>query len=76
MITTMLYNVENKVKSLGFPQNPEERERQITIIPRDNIPESKNTVACKIHWPKDYPTIADYGELRHCDLLSVFDYVK
>ena len=54
----MLHNVENKVKSLGFPQNPEERERQITIIPRDNIPESKNTVACKIHWAKDYPTIA------------------
>ena len=31
------YNAESKVKKCKLPQSPEERNRWITIIPRNNI---------------------------------------
>ena len=58
------YNPENKVKTFRLPRNIEEKERWRKIIPRDNLPDNKNTVVCERHWPQNYPTILDYGKLR------------
>ena len=57
----MLCNTENKVKMFRLPQNPEKK-RWITLIPRDDISDSKDAIICERHWPKDYPTIIDYGK--------------
>ena len=43
------YNAENKVKTCKPPRNPEEKKRCKTIIPRDNIPGSKDIVDCERH---------------------------
>ena len=70
------YNPENKVKTFRLPRNIEEKERWRKIIPRDNLPDNKNTVVCERHWPQNYPTILDYGKLRPKDPPSVFECVK
>ena len=58
---TSNYNAENKVKTFSLPKNPEERMRWITIIPRENIPNSKTLLfvrhSCLSHRPKDHPTL-------------------
>ena len=50
------YDKQTKVKFYRLPRNLEERERWHTIIPRDNIPDTKNTVVCEKPWPENYPT--------------------
>ena len=47
---------QTKVKVYRLPRNLEERERWLTIIPGDNIPDTKNTVLREKHWPENYPT--------------------
>ena len=42
----------------------EERERWLSIIPRDIIPDIKNAVVCEKHWPGNYLTKVDYGKER------------
>ena len=53
-------------------KNLEERKRWLSIIPRDNIPDTKNTVACEKHWPENYPTKLYYGKETTRDHHSVF----
>ena len=69
-------NAENKVKTFRLSRNPEYRKSWITIIPRDNIPGSKNNIVCERRWSKDYSTIANYGKLRPRDRPFVFDCIK
>ena len=41
------YNAENKAKAFRLQQNPPKKNGWITIIPKENIPDSKYTVACE-----------------------------
>ena len=70
------YNPQNRVKTFRLPRNIEERKRWIVIIPRDNVPDTNNTVVCERHWSKNYSTVTDYGKLRPRDAPSVFDCIK
>ena len=70
------YNKQTKVKVFRLPRNLGQRKRWLTIIPRDNIPDTKNTVVCEKHWPENYPTKLDYGKERPRDPHSVFTWVK
>lgn len=46
------------------------------LLPRDNIPDKKDTVVCERHWPPGYPTIVHYGKERPRDPPSVSNCVK
>ncbi|XP_047138875.1 THAP domain-containing protein 2-like [Hydra vulgaris] len=70
------YNPQNRVKAFRLPRNIEERKRWIAIIPRDNIPDTNNTVVCERHWPKGYLNVSDYGKLRPRDAPLVFSCIK
>ena len=48
------YDDNNKVKVFRLPKDPKERKRWTDAIPRDNIPESHDTVICERHWPSNY----------------------
>ena len=50
--------------------------RWTTIIPRDKIPDSSDTVVSKRHRPKDYPKIIDYEKLCARNPPSMFDCIK
>ena len=43
------YYSTNKVKVFRLPIDPEEREHWLKIIPRDNMPDTANTVVCERH---------------------------
>ena len=51
------YDNDLKEKIFRLPKNNEEREKWLKIIPRDNKPDSKNTVVCERNWPKGYETM-------------------
>ena len=70
------YDDANKEKTFRLPRVEEERQRWLAIIPRSNIPKSKDTVVCERHWPEGYPTVLDYGKSRPRDPPSVFSCVK
>ncbi|XP_065672039.1 THAP domain-containing protein 2-like [Hydra vulgaris] len=70
------YNKENKVKVFRLPTNKEERTQWISIIPRDNILDSDNTVVCERHFPPNYITIIKHGKMRPRDPPSLFTCVK
>ena len=57
-------------------REPDERSRWIKAIPRDNIPDHKNTSICEDHWPSGYETISRYGKLRPLYAPSVFKNIK
>ena len=67
---------QTKVKVYRLPRNLEERERWLTIIPRDNTPDIKNLVVCEKHWPQNSPKKLDYGKERARDPTSVSTCVK
>ena len=48
----------------------------MAVIPRDNIPDKKDTVVCKRNWPVGYFLSKDYGKERPRDPPSVFTCVK
>ena len=70
------YDNNSKEKVFHLSKNKEEREKWLKIIPRDNTPDSKNTVACETHWPKGYETMQCYGKLRPRYPSSVFTGIK
>ena len=70
------YNKQTKVKFYRLPRNLEERQKWLTIIPRENIPDTKNIVVWEKHWSENYPTKLDYGKGRPRDPPSVFTCVK
>ena len=44
------YNDENKVKVFRLSEDEIERRRWLLAVPRNNIPDSKNTVIYERHW--------------------------
>jgi hypothetical protein len=55
---------------------PDERSRWLKAIPRDDIPNHKNTSICEEHWPSGYETITRHGQLRPRHAPSVFKGFK
>ena len=61
-----------------FPNEPGDdvrKERWKKAIPRDNIPDHKDTVICHNHWPKDARMVKVRGKLRPFDPPSIFTCV-
>ena len=48
----------------------------LSFIPRDNMPEYKDTAVSEDHWPTDYPKVIYYGKKRLRDPSSDFLCVK
>ena len=69
------YDNDSKEKVFRLPKN-KESEKWLKIIPRDNTPDSKNTVVCERHWPKGYEAMLCYGKLRPRHTLPVFTCIK
>ena len=46
-----------KVRVFRLPSDPVERERWVRTIPRDNIPDSPDTVVCEKHFPPGFATV-------------------
>ena len=55
---------ENKEPVFRLPKDPEEKQRWINSIPRDNIPDTAHTVVCERHWDPGYETIYKNGVKR------------
>ena len=71
------YNDENRVKVFRLPTDAEEKSRWIKAIPRDNIPNSKDTVVCERHWPEHYPTVSTFGgKSRPANPPTIFECVS
>ena len=69
------YNEENKEKVFRLPSEEIERKRRLAAIPRDNTPDSKDTIVCERHWPQNCSTITLFGKLRPSNPPSVFNCV-
>ena len=52
----------DKICMYRLPKDSEERERWLKSIPRDNIPQSKDTVVCEKHWPVNFEKVLVYGK--------------
>ena len=66
------YDSTNKVTVFRLPKDKDERERWMKAIPRDNIPDSPNTVVCIKHFPEGFETVSVKGKLRPKNPPSVF----
>lgn len=69
------YSAVDKVTVYRLPRDLAERERWIKAIPRDNIPNTPNTVVCIKHFPEDFETVSVKGRLRPKDPPSIFPNV-
>jgi len=70
------YDSNSKEKVFRLPSDKSERARWLSVIPRDNTPDTKYTVVCERHWPIGYETITYYGKQRPSNPPSVFSCVK
>ena len=70
------YDADNKESTFRLPADEGERARWLASIPRDNIPDSKNTVVCERHWPSNYAAVTIRGKKRPADPPSIFNCVK
>ena len=69
------YNKENKKKVFRLPPAETKRNRWSATLPRDNIPESKDTVVCEGTWRQNYAQIIVRGKSRSSTPPSVFSCV-
>ena len=70
------YDEEKRVKVFRFPRDQSERQSWVQAIPRENIPNSRDTVVCTRHFAGDFVMIMDYGQERPTDPPSIFDNIK
>ena len=73
------YDDNNRETVFRLPskeREPEERQKWLKNIPRDNIPDHKDTVVCKRHFPPNFKTIVVHGRERPRSPPSVFTCVK
>ena len=63
---------KEKVTVYRLPSDPEERKKWIKAIPRDNIPDSPNTVVCVKHVPPGFPVLKIKRKSRLRDPQSIF----
>ena len=68
-------SVKKKTKVFRLPSDPEERQRWMKAIPRDNIPDKHDTVVCEKHFPPDVPVIKVKGKERPANPPSIFDHL-
>ena len=68
----------SKTGNFRFPKTEEWRLKWRAAIPRQNIPDHKDTVICAKHWPEDFERILVNGKARprDDDPPSVFDVPK
>ena len=66
------YYPTDKVSVFRLPKYKAERERWMKAIPRDNIPDSTNTVICIKHFPDGFETVSVKGRLRPKNPPSIF----
>ena len=59
-----------------LPSDPEERQRWIKTIPRNNIPNSPNTVVCVKHFSPGFPVLKLKGNHRPGDPPTVFENIS
>ena len=70
------YGADNKESTFRLPADEGEQARWLASIPRDNIPDSKNTVVCERYWPSNYAAVTIRGKKRPADPPSIFNCVK
>ena len=70
------YDADNKKSTFRLPADEGERARWLASIPRDNIPDSKNTVVCECHWPSNYAAVTIRGKKRPADPPSIFNLLN
>ena len=58
------YDPTDRVSVFRLPKDKDERERWMKAIPRDNIPDSADTVVCIKHFPDGFETVSVTGRLR------------
>ena len=58
---------KEKTATYRLPKDPDERQRWIQAIPRDNIPDKTDTVVCAKHFLLVRPTIIAYNKVRFID---------
>ena len=68
--------LESKQTVFRLPADREERQRWINAIPRDNIPDGKDTVICERHFAPGYATVVVNGRKRPKYEPTVFSCVK
>ena len=66
------FDEANKASVFRLPKDPTENERWRKAIPRDNIPNSPNTVVCERHWPTNYEYTVYRGKRRPVHPPSIF----
>ena len=65
-----------QVTAYRLPKHPEERQRWIKAIPRDNIPDREDTVVCANHFPVNFEVVKVKGKERPKNPPSIFDNIK
>ena len=66
------YDPTDRVSVFRLPKDKDERERWMKAIPRDNIPDSADTVVCIKHFPDGFETVSVKGRLRPKNPPSIF----
>ena len=69
------YESSDKICMYCLPKDSEERERWLKLIPRDNIPQCKDTVICEKHWPINFEKVLVYGKYRPAVPPTVFNCI-
>lgn len=67
---------KEKVSVYRLPADPEERKRWMEAIPRDSIPDNRNTVVCSKHFPPGFAVLKKKGKARPKEPPSVFEKVS
>ena len=70
------YDFKSKEKVFRLPVDENERKRWLSVIPRDNTPNTKDKVVCERHWPNGYETVMHYGKQRPLKPPLLFSCVK
>ena len=61
------YDKKNKEKVFRLSSEKEQYNRWMNAIPRNNLPDSADTVVCERHFPPGYPTVTKFGHKRPRD---------
>lgn len=69
------YTKKLKVKTFRLPRDDAEKRLWLSAIPRDNIPDHKDTVVCENHWPTGYETVVVFSKIRPKNPPSVFENI-
>ena len=59
-----------------LPSDPEDRERWIKAIPRDNIPDNPETVVCAKHFPAGFEVVKVKGRSDKYIIKKSYNYFR